>query len=218
MLNRTSIAVIALGLAATATLLFAQAKDSDKAKDKPLPPGVTRVAVEFAGGHDTDPQDKGRPVVLVAGGLGVKPEVFREAFSHVKPAPAGTEPDPEQVRKNKAALMDALSKFGITNDRLDTVSNYYRYVRSRGELWTIKPARAYALVKDGAVIGFEIENGGAGYSSPPTVGVPKIKMASPKVELAFSKELEKNGAVASISLSSEKDKGKSKDADPPKAK
>jgi len=80
------------------------------------------VPVEFSGGHDTDPKDRGRPVVLVAGGLGVKPEVFREAFSHVKPAPAGTEPDPEQVRKNKAALMDALGKYGVTNEKLDTVS------------------------------------------------------------------------------------------------
>src|SRR5689334_10813701 len=49
-------------------------------------------AVTLTGGHDTDPRDKGRPVVLVAAGLGVTPEVFRDAFSRVTPAPAGREP------------------------------------------------------------------------------------------------------------------------------
>ena len=35
-----------------------------------------------------------RPVVLIAAALGVSSDVFREAFSHVRPAPAGTRPDP----------------------------------------------------------------------------------------------------------------------------
>lgn len=185
--------VIALQLSPTISLA------SDPAKDKELPKGVTRVPVEFSGGHETDPQDKGRPVVLVAGGLGVKPEVFREAFSHVKPAPAGTEPDPEQVRKNKAALMDALGKYGIINDQLDKVSNYYRYVRSKGEMWPTKEAKANALVKDGAIIGFEIVSGGSGYSSLPTIAVQGFKDVKAKVELSFGKDLEKNGAVSAIS-------------------
>ena len=176
------------------------ATGADQSQEKKLPPGVTRVAVTFSGGHETDPRDRGRPVVLVAGALGVKPEVFREAFSHVNPAPAGTEPDPEQVRKNKAALMDALSKYGITNDRLDTVSNYYRYVRSKGEMWPTKEAKANALVKDGAIVGFEIAGGGSGYSSPPTVAVPGFKAVDAKVELSFDKEFEKNGAVSAMTL------------------
>ena len=45
-----------------------------------------KVPLTFSGGLDTDPQDHGRPVVLVAAGLGVKPEVFREAFRGVTPA------------------------------------------------------------------------------------------------------------------------------------
>ena len=44
-----------------------------------------KIPLTFSGGHDTDPQDHGRPVVLVAAGLGVKPEVFREAFRGVTP-------------------------------------------------------------------------------------------------------------------------------------
>src|SRR5438045_1713230 len=65
------------------------------------------VPVTFSGGHETDPKDGGRPVVLVAAGLGVKPEVFREAFRGVTPARDGR-PTPEQARKNKEALLKVL--------------------------------------------------------------------------------------------------------------
>jgi hypothetical protein len=50
------------------------------------PAGVTKVPVVFSGGHDTVVVDRGRPVVLIAAALGVPDEVFREAFSHVRPA------------------------------------------------------------------------------------------------------------------------------------
>ncbi len=199
------IAIIVASINFTSAVLLAQSKDDLTAK-KLLPPGVTRVKVEFSGGHETDGVDKGRPVVLIANALGVKPEVFRDAFSHVHPAPAGTEPDPEQVRKNKSALMDALGKYGITNDQLDKVSNYYRYQRNKGEMWPTKPAVAYALVKDGKVTGYEVESGGAGYSSPPTLTIPGIKNTKAKVELSFGKDLDHNGAVSSIVLPEEKAK------------
>jgi hypothetical protein len=163
---------------------------------------MTRVPVKFSGGHETDRRDRGRPVVLIAAGLGVSPDVFRDAFSHVRPAPAGTRPDPDQVRRNKEALMDALGPHGVTNDRLDEVSNYYRYVRSRGEMWRTKPAAAYAEVKDGKIVRFVVTKGGAGYSSPPTVSVPGFDVPA-KVELSFGKKLETNGAVKAITLASE---------------
>ena len=124
-------------------------------------PSMTRVPVVFSGGHETDPRDRGRPVVLIAAALGVPSDVFREAFRHVRPAPAGTAPDPRQVRENKAALLDALGPYGITNKRLDTVSDYYRYVRRRGKLWPTKPASAYALVREGKIVSFVVTNGGA---------------------------------------------------------
>jgi hypothetical protein len=163
---------------------------------------TTRVPVVFSGGHETDPRDRGRPVVLIAAALGVPSDVFREAFSHVRPAPAGTAPDPRQVRDNKAALMDALGPYGITNERLDTVSDYYRYVRRRGKLWPTKPATAYALVQDGKIVSFVVTNGGSGYTSPPTVTVRDFEGAgaSAKVELSFSKQFVNNGSVASIKL------------------
>jgi hypothetical protein len=157
----------------------------------------TLVPVVFTEGHDTDPRDRGRPVVLVASALGVTPEVFRDAFSRVHPAPAGTRPTPEQERRNKAVLLEALRPYGVTNERLDEVSNYYRYVRRNGELWPTEPAVAFAQVKNGQVVGFKIEKGGSGYSSLPIVTVPGVKEAF-VAELSFSKAFEENGAVTAI--------------------
>ncbi|MDR3406860.1 MAG: hypothetical protein P4L99_30525 [Chthoniobacter sp.] len=171
------------------------------------PDAVTKVPVVFSGGHETDGRDRGRPVVLVAGALGVPPEVFREAFSHVHPAgPDSGGPSQEEARANKAALMSALGKYGVTNDRLDTVSNRYRYVRSHNEMWPTAPAVANALVQNGVVTGYEIVSGGFGYSSPPTVSVPNVKTAPAKVELSFTKDFETNGAVSKITVATGADK------------
>jgi hypothetical protein len=161
----------------------------------------TRVPVVFSGGHETDPRDHGRPVVLIAAALGVPSDVFRAAFSHVRPAPAGTEPDPRQVRKNKEALMEALESYGVTNEKLDSVSDYYRYVPGRGALWPTKPASGYALVENGKITRFVVIRGGFGYSSPPTITVPHFDGIAVKVELSFSKQFKKNGSVTAITLS-----------------
>jgi hypothetical protein len=88
----------------------------------------TELPVTFSGGHRTDAMDGGRPVVLVAAALGVKPEVFREAFSGVTPARGGR-PSPEESRRNKEALMKVLKPLGVSNERLE-----------RGELWKTTPA------------------------------------------------------------------------------
>ncbi|MEO7719542.1 MAG: hypothetical protein ABIY70_25345 [Capsulimonas sp.] len=165
-------------------------------------PDATAVhaPIVFSGGHDTDPQDRGRPVVLVAGALGVPTDVFREAFRHVHPAPAGTAPNQEDVRRNKQALLDALGPYGITNERLDEVSNYYRYVRSRGEMWPVQSAEGYALVKKGVVVGYVVTNGGSGYSSAPIVSVPSIPSASAAATLTFSKDFDRNGAISAVTV------------------
>ncbi len=162
-----------------------------------------RVPVVFADGYDTEGRDRGRPVVLIAAALGVPPEVFREAFTHVRPAgPGEGGPSPERARENKADLMSALAPYGITNERLDEVSNHYRYARERGERWPTKPAVAFALVADGTITGFEIADGGSGYSSPPTVTVPGFPQMKASARLTFGKEFDKNGSVAAITLSS----------------
>jgi len=162
---------------------------------------VARVPVVFSGGHETEGVDRRRPVVLIAAALGVKPEVFREAFSHVQPAgPGSGGPTEAEARQNKAALMSSLGKYGVTDQRLNTVSNYYRYPPGRGGLWKTQPATANALVKNGAVIGYELISGGAGYTTPPTVSVPNVNGATAKVELSFGKDLETNGAISAITV------------------
>lgn len=159
---------------------------------------MTRVPVVFSGGHETVGVVRGRPVVLIAAALGVAPEVFREAFSRVHASGPGRGPTDDEARQNKAALMGALGKHGVTNERLDEVSNFYRYPPGRGNLWRTTPASANALVKDGAITGYEITDGGAGYASPPNVSVAGFEDAHPKVALNFGKDFESNGAVASM--------------------
>ena len=190
---------LTLGFAAC----FANAQTpANSAPSKLLPAGVTRHPVVFSGGHDTVPVDHGRPVVLIAAALGVKDEVFREAFSHVHPAgPGSGGPTEAEARANKAALMNALGKFGVTNDRLNTVSNFYRYPPGSRNLWKNKPATANALVKDGAIVGYEITSGGCGYTTAPTVSVPGMEGATAKVEISYGKDMEANGAVSAITIS-----------------
>jgi hypothetical protein len=158
------------------------------------------LPVMFSGGHETDQRDHGRPVVLVAGGLGVKPEVFREAFSNVHPAKREGGPTGEEARRNKEVLMKALGPHGITNDRLDDVSNYYRYQPQKGKLWPTTAAKAHAVVEDGKVKRIVVDEGGGGYSSTPTATVEGMNRLKLKVTLSFGKDLKKNGAVASIQV------------------
>lgn len=159
----------------------------------------TTAPVKFSGGHETESRDHGRPVVLVAAGLGVKPEVFREAFSNVRPAKNG-KPSGEEARRNKDVLMKALSPHGITNERLDEVSNYYRYQPQKGNLWPTTAAKAHAVVEDGKVKQIVVDQRGAGYSSQPVATIEGMENVKLKVNLAFGKDLKKNGAVESIGV------------------
>ena len=165
-------------------------------------PGERRIAVTFAGGYETDPQDGGRPVALVAGALGIKPAVFRAAFSGVRPA-HDRRPTPDEARRNKAVLLETLGPYGVTNDRLDEVSDHYRYRPERGERWPTRPARAMAVVVDGKIVRFEIVDPGEGYSSPPKVAVPGYPTAA-RVELRFDRAFGKNGSVRAIRIAPSK--------------
>lgn len=166
-----------------------------------------KVPVTFSGGHETDRRDGGRPVVLVAAALGVKTEVFREAFRGVTPARGGR-PSPEQARANKDALMRVLKPHGITNDRLDEVSNFYRYQPQLGELWKNTPASAHAIVDNGKVVRIVVTNPGSGYSSPPKATVQGLEKITLKVTLHFEKELTKNGSISEISVTGGSPKAK----------
>ncbi len=159
-----------------------------------------QIAVTISGGHETDPRDHGRPVVLVAAALNVPSEVFHQAFSKVKPAGPGQEPEPAQVRLNKQALMDALGPYGVTNERLDEVSNYYRYSSSRGQMWRNTPATAYATVANG-VVTVTITNAGTGYSSPPKISIAGLPNVTATAKLAFTTDFKTNGSIKEITVS-----------------
>lgn len=164
------------------------------------PTAPSGITVTLSGGYETDPRDNGRPVVLIAAALGVPTDVFREAFSHVTPAGAGQEPDPAQVQKNKAALLNVLSPYGVTNERLDEVSNYYRYNGSAGETWPHIPATATAIVENGIVTGFVITNPGSGYSSVPIVAVNGAGEVLAVATVSYTTDFKTNGSVTAITL------------------
>jgi hypothetical protein len=155
--------------------------------------------VVFSGGHETAPRDAGRPVVLIAAALGVKPEIFRDAFKGVRPARDGR-PSPEEARSNKVVLMNVLKPHGVTNERPDEVSDYYRYRPQRGELWTTAPAKAYAIVENGKIREIVVTEPGSGYSTSPKATVKGMERIGLKVKIVFDKDLKKNGAVGSIEV------------------
>lgn len=164
-------------------------------------PHMRQVPVTFTGGYVTNPRDNGRPVVLIASALGVPANVFRKAFSGVTPA-RGRAPEPDQVHRNKEALLSALAPFGITNELLDTVSDYYRYRRDRGEMWRNTPAEAYAVISKGRIVSFRITNPGSGYTSAPTASVPGFESIPLSTTVTYSRRFESNGSLASISIAS----------------
>ena len=161
-------------------------------------------SVTITGGYETDPRDNGRPVVLIAAALDAPPEVFREAFSHVTPSPAGQEPDPAQVQLNKEALLNVLSPYGVTNDRLDEVSNYYRFNGSVGETWTRTPAKVAIVVTDGKLTSIKIINGGSGYSSTPTIIISGAEGVTATAVISYSTDFDTNGSVTAITLNTTK--------------
>ena len=138
-------------------------------------------------------------MVLIAAALGVKADVFRDAFSGVTPA-RNSRPTGEQARANKQALMKVLKPHGITNERLDEISDYYRYRPQDGELWKHTPAKAHAIVESGEVKKIVVTDPGSGYSSVPHVVVDGMKDLKLKVSIKFDTELKRNGSVESIEV------------------
>jgi hypothetical protein len=157
--------------------------------------------VTIFGGFDTDPQDHGRPVALIAAALGVPTEVFREAFSGVTPAGLDRGPTDVEAERNKAALMEVLVSYGITNDRLDEVSNYYRYNSRNEKLWKHTLATAVPILADGKITGVTITSAGSGYSSAPTVTITGPEgTVTAKTTIAYSDDFSTNGRLSAITL------------------
>jgi hypothetical protein len=131
-------------------------------------------------------------------------EVFRDAFKGVTPSRNGP-PSREEAQKNKRALMKALAPHNVTNDRLDEVSNYYRYRPQAGEMWPTSDAKAYAIVEDGKIKKIVVTEPGSGYSSPPKATIKEMKGVRLEVTLEFNKDFKKNGAIHAIEVAAPKD-------------
>jgi hypothetical protein len=181
--------LIGLGTLAFAVDQFAGAR----------PVAENEVPLVFSGGHEIAKGDFGRPVPLIAAALEVQPDEFRKAFSGVTPA-KGRGPSGDEARKNKSALMKVLKPLGVTNDRLDEVSNYYRFRPQNGELWKTSAAKGYAVVEDGKVKKVVITEAGSGYCSSPKVTIRGMDEVSLEITLHFDRELKKNGSVEKIEV------------------
>jgi len=162
-----------------------------------------KVQLVFSEGHDTAKEDHGRPVVLIAAALKVKTEEFRKAFSAVTPAKDG-KPTGEEARANKEALMKVLKPLGVTNDRLDEVSDYYRYQPQKGKLWKHSLAEGYALVEDGKIKKIVVTEPGAGYSSTPKVIIEGMDQIKLQATVKYDKDLKKNGAISDVAVATNK--------------
>lgn len=157
-----------------------------------------RVVVEFSGGRETQPEDNGHPVTLIANALDITPQVFREAFFQFVPDAENT--DTDGWKQHLPEMMKILGPHGVTEARLTEVLDYYAGTRAGGATWPLEPAIAWATVKDGKITGFEVTTGGAGYNSPPTVNVAGHDTSGVKAELSGSNSLKQNGAVSGIQL------------------
>lgn len=183
---------------ATLQLLVATAVAFPSAEPQKVGTTEKVVNVSISGGYQTVAADRGRPVVLIAAALGVKDEVFRDAFSRVHPAPGGREPDPRDVNRNKQVLLAALSKFGITNERLDQVSNFYRC--RPGEMWRYQPAEIAVTMVGNSVKQVSVVRSGFGYSSKPTLSIPGHPEIRLDVTLSFGKDFATNGSIKQVTV------------------
>lgn len=152
------------------------------------------VPVTISGGFELHSNDYGRPVPLYASMLGVPPSVFRRAFSGVHPDP-GHDPSTEDQQANKDALMSVLAPYGVTNDELDRVANYYRFDSTKGETWPHRAARAQATVKNGKVVAVRVLDAGVGYTYAPRVSIRGFPRARLVARVVFTEQFGTNGQI-----------------------
>lgn len=179
-------------IACCVTLSFTMAAKIAQAEE-------TKVPVTFSGGHELAKNDYGRPINLMAAGLGVKPGEFRKAFSGVRPA-HGRGPTGDEARKNKQALMKVLGPLHVTNERMDEVANYYRFHPQNGELWPTKDAEAHAVVDAGKIKKIVVTEPGSGYNTPPMVTVKGFEKVQLESVLHFDTDLKKNGGIEAVEV------------------
>ena len=137
---------------------------------------------------------------MIAAALKVKPEIFRAAFSNVRPERGGGGPSPALARENKSALLKALGKHHVSNERLDEFSGYDRYRPGSDELWKHSPAFVEAIAVNNEVTAVKIVRPGSGYSSEPTISIVGCENLKAKETLHYTTDLKINGSLASITI------------------
>jgi hypothetical protein len=178
--------------------LLAEIDDKDTQTLDELNEGLgDSITMTITDGHDTDESDGGRPTILIAAALEVTQEQFQYAFSFVTPEDQG-HLDDETAEANKAELLSRLEEYGVTNDRLDEVTDYYRYA-PEDPLWDVIPAEIEVTIIDDEVVEIEIIEAGAGYSSEPTLSVPGYDFTF-TVEIEYGTDLRTNGNISSVTL------------------
>ncbi len=197
---RAGVTTVVMGMLALGAVVVA-AQPAPESRGSGVNSGSTdSVSVTISGGLETDPRDNGRPVVLIASMLGVTPDVFREAFSGVTPSRSGA-PSGEQARANKQALLKVLAPYGISNEKLDQVSDYYRYKAALGETWPHSEATAVAIVVGGKITGIRVTHSGVGYTSIPTVVIRQgTKTYTGLAVVSYTSDFETNGSITAISI------------------
>ncbi len=169
----------------------------------------TKVPVTFTGGHELNKNDYGRPINLMAAGLGVKPDEFRKAFSGVTPA-RGRAPTGAEQRRNKESLMKVLGPLKVTNERMDEVADYYRFRPQKGELWPTKPAEAHAVIEGGKIKDIVVTEPGSGYNTPPEATIEGFRNVRLETKIKYNKDLKKNGGIESVEIAADKPPVKTK--------
>jgi hypothetical protein len=91
-------------------------------------------------------------------------------------------------------------RLGVTDERLDEVSDYYRYKPGKGNLWKTTPAKAYAVLEDGKIKQIVVTDPGSGYSTAPKAAVQGMEKVGLKVTVQFNKDFKKNGSISSIEV------------------
>jgi hypothetical protein len=180
--------LVTLGLAAAAGCA-SSAPSSDRT-----------VPVSLVGGFQIGADDYGRPVPLYASMLGVTPDVFRRAFSGVRPDAAHS-PTSARQQTNKSALMSVLGAYHVTNDQLDRVANYYRFNSAAGQTWPQRIARAEAVVKNGTITSIRVIDSGAGYTTAPTVVIAGFPSTTAVAHVVFTNDFATNGHIGAITMS-----------------
>ena len=114
----------------------------------------------------------------------------------------GSEPDPQQVMRNKRACSyRPLGPYGVNNDRHGySVGSLPLRAQPRRHVADDAGEGVCDRVRDGVVTGVTFTDGGSGYSSPPAVsisGMPNVKVTA---TLSFDADFKKNGAVKELTV------------------